>query len=236
MRRTPYIAARPASKSDEVLQERAKVSPSAIDQSTKSPSKLQENSVYHQPHPMPDHPRSSSDPYSPDNVNFASRESASATPSSSTRSTFGPSQQYSSNLPDLTEIMFPSADPFAYPNQPMMTLEDQKIFQPENINTFNTPETPASTTGWHGTVDSQVFTPLPPYMMQFPQPGLGFHTMGEFMQNSTAADSNIMAVDEAGGAWPPGQMQMSSGPVESPTNDKHPFAPGWIGQPYGSGQ
>ena len=219
--------------SDDVLQERAKTSPSAIAQATASPSKLQETSVYHQPHPMPDHPHGLNDPYSPENVNVASCESASATPPSSTHSTFGPSQQYSSNLPDLTEIMFPSADPFAYPNQPMMTLENQKIFQPENINAFNTCETPASTTGWNGTVDSQIFTPLPPYMMQFPQHGLGFPTMGALMQNSTAVDSNVMAVDEAGGAWPPGQTQMSSGHVETPANNKHPFGPGWIGQQYG---
>ena len=212
-----------------MLQERAKSSPGAIDQATK----IQDTSIYHQPHPMPHHPHGSNDAYSPADANFASRESASATPSSSTQSAFGQSQQYSSNLPDLTEIMFPSPDPFAYPNQPMMTLENQKIFHPEPTNPFNTCDRPASTTGWHGAIDSQIFTPLPPYMMQFPQHGLEFDSMGTLMQNSTAADSNVMAINGAGGAWPPGQMQMSSRHVGTPTNDKHPFGPGWIGQQYG---
>ena len=182
---------------------------------------------------MPDHPHGANDPYSPANLNFASRESASATPSSSTQSTFGPNQQYSGTLPDLTEIMFPSPDPFAYPNQPMMTLENQKIFQPENTNPFSTCETPASTPGWHGNMDSQIFAPLPPYMMHFPQQGLEFHNMGTPMQNLTSADSNVMAVNEAGGAWPPGQMQMPIGQVGIPTNDKRPFGAGWISQHYG---
>ena len=185
---------------------------------------------------MPDHPHGSNDPYSPANVNVASRESESATPSSSTHSTFGPGQQYTGNLPDLSGIMFPSPDPFVYPNQPMMTLENQKMFQPESTNPFNTCETPSSTTGWHGALDSQIFTPLPPYMMQFPQHGLDFHTMDTIMQNSTAADSNVIGVDEAGGGWRPGQMQMSSGHVGTPTDDKHPFGPRWIGQQYGQRQ
>ncbi|KAL8796864.1 MAG: hypothetical protein Q9195_000947 [Heterodermia aff. obscurata] len=233
LRRTPYIATRPASKSDDVVQERAKSSPGAIDQATTSPLKFQESSVYHQPHPMPDHRHGSNDTYSPDNMVVAGRESASATPSSSTQSTFGPSQQYPSSLPDMTEIMFPSADPFAYPNQPMMTLENQNIFQPDNTKTFSSCETPTSNTGWDGAIDSQIFTPLPPYMMQFPQHGLGFHSMGTLLSESTVPDSNVIAVNEAGGAWPPGQMQMSSGHVETPLNDKQPFGPGWIGQRYG---
>lgn len=45
---------------------------------------------------------------------------------SSVPPTMGPAQAPSAthNLPDLMPIMFPSGDPFAYPTQPMSTLED----------------------------------------------------------------------------------------------------------------
>lgn len=42
------------------------------------------------------------------------------------------------NIPDLAAIMFPSADPFAYPNQPMTTLENHTGFSSSDSQAPNT--------------------------------------------------------------------------------------------------
>ena len=46
------------------------------------------------------------------------------------------------NIPDLSAIMFSSTDPFAYPNQPMMTLEENAGFasaSPQGSTNMSTP-------------------------------------------------------------------------------------------------
>lgn len=56
------------------------------------------------------------------------------TPSSSTSgSTSAPfgQQLADPNIPDLRAVMFPSDNPFAYPNQPMSTLEGMQYLSPE---------------------------------------------------------------------------------------------------------
>jgi hypothetical protein len=74
-----------------------------------------------------------------------------------------------SGLPDLSAMMFPSADPFAYPNQPMMEFESIKQ---ENVNMHSTqPPTMflsngASGPGIYDDLEGQLFGPLPPYLMQ----------------------------------------------------------------------
>ena len=59
------------------------------------------------------------------------------TPSSSTTS-FPGQQLGNPNLPDLKAMMFPSDNPFAYPNQPISTLEAQQI-TPDQQNSFPSP-------------------------------------------------------------------------------------------------
>ncbi|KAG2412116.1 hypothetical protein HFD88_009672 [Aspergillus terreus] len=64
-----------------------------------------------------------------------------------------------SNLPDLMPIMFPSDDPFAYPTQPMSTLEDDHFRQDGSIRPFGldqrsaiasvSPTDPNTTMGMH---------------------------------------------------------------------------------------
>lgn len=78
----------------------------------------------------------------------------------------------------LDDIMFPSDDPFAYPNQPMMELgfqapvsmsggqhphENSQFFMPTSM----------------GEMDNQLLGQPPPYMIQHPegQPGLEFSTL-----------------------------------------------------------
>ena len=180
---------------------------------------------------MPTYRSSPIDPYSPESASMANIDSANATPSSSTQSTFCPNQQYSSILPEMTDIMFPSADPFAYPNQPMMTLEDQDLFRPESTNVFSTSETPATTRGPYGAFDTQFFGSLPPYMMQFPETDLGFQAISTSSDiNSVAAESNAMALNGGSGVWPFDQMQQSSGASATPMNYERPYGQGWADQ------
>ena len=42
------------------------------------------------------------------------------------------------NIPDLSAMMFPSTDPFDYPNQPMTTLENHTSFSSSNPQASNT--------------------------------------------------------------------------------------------------
>ena len=69
----------------------------------------------------------------------------------------------SSALPGLSAMMFPSADPFAYPNQPMMEFDNIKQ---ESVG--NTPQMnfTSSGPGIYDDLEGQLFGPLPPYMME----------------------------------------------------------------------
>jgi hypothetical protein len=76
----------------------------------------------------------------------------------------------SNALPDLSAMMFPSADPFAYPNQPIMEFDNVKR---ENIDMMTGSQTAPiyiqHAGGGHGIYDDlegQLFGPLPPYLAQ----------------------------------------------------------------------
>ena len=80
-------------------------------------------------------------------------------------------QQFGSTdgLPDLSAMMFPSEDPFAYPNQPMMEFENQK--QESFANILNDSRVPPmflsnGATPVFDDLEGQLFGPLPPYFMQ----------------------------------------------------------------------
>jgi hypothetical protein len=85
--------------------------------------------------------------------------------------------QFASNngLPELSAMMFPSADPFAYPSQPMMEFENIKQ---ENLGGINSgshasPMFLSNGNNRHGMYDDlegQLFGPIPPYLMQGQQP------------------------------------------------------------------
>ncbi|KAI9738136.1 MAG: hypothetical protein M1818_005565 [Claussenomyces sp. TS43310] len=87
-------------------------------------------------------------------------------------------------IPDLAAMMFPSEDPFAYPNQPMMEF-DSRQQKHESMNNFldgpagstanlflsnggggaaTAPPPPPSNP--YDTLEGQLFGPLPPYIMQ----------------------------------------------------------------------
>ncbi|KAI4204149.1 MAG: hypothetical protein LQ350_001340 [Teloschistes chrysophthalmus] len=79
-------------------------------------------------------------------------------------------------FPDLSTMMFPSNDPFAYPNQPMITLENYG--GGPLAQSFNTPAYPVTTDGEsYDHCNAPFFGPLPSY----PTSGIG--------QNANMADN-----------------------------------------------
>jgi hypothetical protein len=76
----------------------------------------------------------------------------------------------SNAIPDLNAIMFPSADPFAYPNQPLMEFDNVKQ---EDVGVPNEAQgqrlylpNGANGPGLYDDLEGQLFGPLPPYLMQ----------------------------------------------------------------------
>ncbi|KAF4637909.1 hypothetical protein G7Y89_g173 [Cudoniella acicularis] len=74
------------------------------------------------------------------------------------------------SLPGLNAMMFPSADPFAYPpNQPMMEFDNVKE---EHTGLTNGSQTPnmyvpnTTSSGIYDDLEGQIFGPLPPYLTQ----------------------------------------------------------------------
>ena len=75
-----------------------------------------------------------------------------------------------SAISDLNVMMFPSADPFAYPNQPLMEFDNVKQ---ESISTGQGPQgqrmylsNGVNGPGLYDDLEGQLFGPLPPYLMQ----------------------------------------------------------------------
>jgi hypothetical protein len=104
--------------------------------------------------------------------------SASGTPDSSSTSNSMQGSQYNmpqfggnNGLPELSAMMFPSADPFAYPNQPMMEFENIKQESLGDMDTRSQPPPMYLSNGTNGTnmyddLEGQLFGPIPPYLMQ----------------------------------------------------------------------
>lgn len=98
------------------------------------------------------------------------------TPESTTSSSLPQSQQFdmqnqfdtNNSIPYLSAMMFPSTDPFAYPNQPMMEFETQKQVSQGNISSASRgpPMYMSNTAGIYDDLEGQLYGPLPPYLMQ----------------------------------------------------------------------
>lgn len=96
--------------------------------------------------------------------------SATGTPDSSSTGNSIQQQQYNlqqfggnNALPDLSAMMFPSADPFAYPNQPLMEFDNIKQ---ENTGNILQPSFLSNGRGVYDDLEGQLFGPIPPYLMQ----------------------------------------------------------------------
>jgi hypothetical protein len=76
-------------------------------------------------------------------------------------------------VPELAAMMFPSDDPFAYPNQPMSFFENSQGMDPgfsplvdhSPNGTMFTAETNSNDSPQYD-MEAQLFGPMPPYMMQ----------------------------------------------------------------------
>ena len=85
-----------------------------------------------------------------------------------------PTNGMNPDLPDLSAMMFPSAEPLTYPNQPLTTFENNRLsrgppYYNSNMNAFNNGSTmmqgrPITQTE-SDDMEAQLFS-LPPYMMQ----------------------------------------------------------------------
>jgi hypothetical protein len=128
---------------------------------------------------------------SPTDLSFASTPNSNGPDLSAQQSDFNIPQSFTPNdgFPDLSAMMFPSGDPFAYPNQPMTEFDNIKQ---ENIaDVRNSPAAPAflsngtSGSGIYDDLEGQLFGPLPPYLMQGQQ---FFDASGQI-----GTESNILA-------------------------------------------
>ena len=108
-------------------------------------------------------------------------------------------------VPDLSSMMFPSADPFAYPNQPMTTFENRHSIKQENSmdpNTFR----PSNSSG--APYDNLSYGALP-YMTQSQLLGFGLQSMNPSMDMSNAGPmpSTMPTQRNESGGWSRQQQQ-----------------------------
>ena len=152
--------------------------------------------------------RGSQDPYSssnPDSTVMQTPNSPSSSmPPSTTQASFGMQNPFTSQVvPDLSAMMFPSADPFAYPNQPMTTLENRQFIKQENPLDSGIYNLASTTSASYDGLKSQMFGRMSPYLMQGQQPCFG-------MQSMNSADATATSVSMDAGGWPQ-QPQRSGG-------------------------
>ena len=90
----------------------------------------------------PNYRRASYDPYAPSGPTSANLTPQTPSGPGMPRATQPDfSDLTSHSVPDLTAMMFPTSDPFAYPNQPMTTLENQNYIKQENVGEIYSPAT-----------------------------------------------------------------------------------------------
>jgi len=192
--------------------------------------------------------RSSHDIYTPtDSMDVRTPDSAnSSIPSSATQQQrFEVPQSFDeSGLPDLSAMMFPSADPFAYPNQPMITLENRHYKQEnppfippnaQNNRTFFPSGSPPNPSTPYDSLEVQPFGPLPPYIMQGHHPSMGLSSMGGRMNVSGRGGDGLMGMNSegVGGGW--AQQQERTGGTPGMNFEEifgEEWAGGWMNQGF----
>jgi hypothetical protein len=92
-------------------------------------------------------------------------------------------------FPDLSAMMFPSGDPFAYPNQPMTEFENIKQENVTDLQDLSSASmflpNGVGGSGVYDDLEGQLFGPIPPYLMQAQQ---AFDTSGQMN-----TDNNILS-------------------------------------------
>jgi len=155
-------------------------------------------------------------PYTPGSASYTQQSfNPSDTSPMNAGMNFGlPPNQNNPNLPDLSAMMFPSAEPFTYPNQPLTTFENNQFTkQPQYFNNMN------DASGMMGSripqpesdnMEAQLYA-LPPYMMQGNQWPVGI--------------PNQQSRPPPPGSMPGSSQQgMQPGPVPSNANWNNPQA------------
>ena len=140
--------------------------------------------------------------------------SVSGLPSSQTVSQSNFAGLSAHSVPDLSAMMFPTSDPFAYPNQPMTTLENQSyIKQEEGIYSPSISSTSAGPPPYQNQNFDAQFNGLqnfvmPPASQPQPQQQPDWSMQGMTDESLTMNGNEDMA--GMGASWPPPQQQNST--------------------------
>ena len=120
------------------------------------------------------------------------------------------------HLPDLMPMMFPSGDPFAYPNQPMSTLEDGHFKHDRlgtaasNTSSMNTPATPSTPS--HGASFSNA--PIFPGGSSSNAPSsLGLQTFNNLNQQSSGRSQHLRSPSGGDAIHNPDLVSMPNQPL-----------------------
>ncbi|EKJ71146.1 hypothetical protein FPSE_08652 [Fusarium pseudograminearum CS3096] len=128
-------------------------------------------------------------------------ESTTSTATSAQRFPYGGQPIGMHNVNKLDSLMFPSEDPFAYPNQPMMELGFPSKTDPTTSIADQGQDMQLFLTGTFDDVESQIFGQPPPYMMHQQSQGM----MGVSPQPMYANPANLMAMQQP--SQPPTMQQ-----------------------------
>jgi hypothetical protein len=139
---------------------------------------------------------------SPPDLSTAGTPESSSTSASIQQTRYNAQQLGTNNgLSDLGAMMFPSADPFAYPNQPMMEFDNIKQEPTSSMNHGlpvapiylsngtgnNSPDVPSA----YDDLEAQLFGSFPPYLMQGQQPFEAMEQMGTgVLSNQNSQEMN----------------------------------------------
>ena len=129
-------------------------------------------------------------------------------------------------VPDLSAMMFPSADPWAYPNQPMTTLENGQFIKQENPMDHTMYGLASTTSSSYENLNTQIFGGMSPFLMQGQPPGFSMQNLTPPMGMGNA-DSGANTMSMHGNDWPQQQQQQSEGTLD--VNLDHLFGEDWGG-------
>lgn len=169
-------------------------------------------------YPDPTHQRGSQNPH----------EASNNSPSSSLPSSAAPYGMQKKYVPDLSSMMFPSTDPFAYPNQPMITLEHEQSIKQENPVDPNTFSPPNSSGAPYAELDYGSL----PYVMQTQLLGFGMQSVDPSMgmSNTDPTPTTMATQRNEGGGWVQQQQRQQQRPGgTSSENLDQLFGEDWSG-------
>ena len=100
-------------------------------------------------------------------------------------------------VPDLSAMMFPSPDPFAYPNQPMTTLENRYSIKQENTTGQNMFDSSTTTAGYEN-MNAHLYNGMAPFNMMPGQEPSGTFIPQDMSIPGADSSRNFMAPPNPG--------------------------------------